>query len=92
MYSYKYSFCRRAIVATFDLSAANLNQFEEDHWLSCDLNVICLRLEEKAFIEPLDVILPIVAAASPTPRASKRRWLGTPPRNLGGHLAGLDGY
>ena len=53
MYAYKYTLARGAIVATFDLSAANLDQFEKDHWLSCNLNVICLRFAEKAFEETL---------------------------------------
>ena len=33
VYSYKYTLARRAIVATFDLSAENLDLFESDHWL-----------------------------------------------------------
>ena len=31
MYAYKYTLARRAIVATFALSAATLDQFEKDH-------------------------------------------------------------
>ena len=34
MYSYLYTLTGRAIVATFDLSAKNLDAFETDHWLS----------------------------------------------------------
>ena len=75
VYAYKYAFCRRAVVATLDLSAANLDQFVKDHWLSSELNVIVLRLTEPAF----------GARAEPsTPRPSappcKRRWLNSPPR------------
>ncbi|CAE7268044.1 dcsD [Symbiodinium sp. CCMP2456] len=33
VYSYAYSFCGRAVVATFDLSAQNLGELESDHWL-----------------------------------------------------------
>ena len=33
MYSYKYALCRRAIIATFDLSAAHLHILTTDHWL-----------------------------------------------------------
>ena len=44
MYAYKYTLSRRAVVATFDLSAENLEAFTEDHWLSNDRNVIVLRL------------------------------------------------
>ena len=90
MYAYKYTLARRAVVATFDLSAVNLDQFVEDHWLSCDLNVICLHLTEKAFVEPAAVAVlseclpssPPASADSGTapasPRPSKRRWVGSP--------------
>ena len=64
MYAYKYTLARRAVVATFDLSAKNLDQFVSDHWLSCDLNVICLRLVDKAFEEPAATCLVSTAAAS----------------------------
>ena len=75
MYAYRYTFCRRAVVATLDLSAVNLDQFQKDHWLSSELNVIVLRLTEPAFearTEP----------SSPRPSAppAKRRWPNTPPR------------
>ena len=75
VYAYKYTFCRRAVVATLDLSAVNLDQFEKDHWLSSELNVIVLRLTEPAFgarAEP----------SSPRPSAPpcKRRWPNSPPR------------
>ena len=33
MYSYQYALCRRAVVATFDLSAKGLDAFSSDHWL-----------------------------------------------------------
>jgi len=62
MYSYNYSLCRRAVVATFDLSAAHLDAFESDHWLGCQDNVRVLRLEEKAFEEE-----PVAAATPPLP-------------------------
>ena len=52
MYSYDYTLCKRGVVATFDLSADNLSKLETDHWLSNPLNVIHLRLSEKAFEEP----------------------------------------
>ena len=38
-------------MATFDLSAKNLDAFSNDHWLSNEKNVIVLRLTEKAFVE-----------------------------------------
>ena len=39
MYSYPFTFCRRAVVATFDLSASNVAMFREHHWLSDARNV-----------------------------------------------------
>ena len=74
-YAYKYTSCRRVVVATLDLSAVNFDQFDRDHWLSFELNVVVLRLTEPAF----------GARAEPTsPRPSappcKRRWPNTPPR------------
>ena len=73
MYAYKYSFTRRAVVATLDLSAPNLDQFEKDHWLSSELNVFCLRLTEPAFTLRNEPSTPRNAA--PT---CKRRWTGSP--------------
>ena len=74
-HAYEYTLARRAVIATLDLSAANLDQFEQGHWLSSELNVIVLRLTEPAFgarTEP----------SSPRPSAppAKRRWPNTPPR------------
>ena len=40
VYAHTYSFCGRAVVATLDLSAENLNAFDEDHWLRNRDNVI----------------------------------------------------
>ena len=52
VYSYPYTLARRAVVATFDLSAAHLSAFTTDHWLSNSKNVIVLWLEEEAFVRP----------------------------------------
>jgi hypothetical protein len=49
MYAYPYTLCRRAVVATMDLSAANLELFETHHWLSDTRNVIPFRLTESVF-------------------------------------------
>ena len=49
MYAYKYTLCRRAVIATFDLSAANLHMFTTDHWLKHRANVIVLRLTGPAW-------------------------------------------
>ena len=53
VYAYSYTLARRGVVATFDLSAANLQAFREHHWLSDNRNVIELRLETPAFVEPV---------------------------------------
>ena len=45
VYSYDYLFARRAIVATFELSAQHLDAFMTDHWLSNKLNVVVLYLK-----------------------------------------------
>ena len=45
-HSYKYTLARRAVVASFDLSASNLHAFQSDHWLKNPLNVIQLHLSE----------------------------------------------
>lgn len=70
IYSYAYTICKRAAVATFDLSAKNLDAFSNDHWLSNEKNVIVLRLTEKAFVEP-----PATSVTqSPRPTAGGRAW------------------
>ena len=43
-HAYAYTFARRAIVATMDLSADNLHMLYTDHWLSDPRNVKVLRL------------------------------------------------
>jgi len=48
-FSTAYSLHHRAVVATFDLSAANLHLFDSDHWLSNSKNVVCLRLTVPAW-------------------------------------------
>ena len=49
IYAYPFSLCRRAVIATFDLSAANLALLKTDHWLADDKNVMLLRLTEPAW-------------------------------------------
>ena len=90
MYSYPYSLTGRAVVATFDLSAENLGAFEHDHWLQNELNVIVLKLKEKAFVEPGEqqqqqqahadgsaLALPPTpsSSASGQPGQKRRRWV-----------------
>ena len=50
IYSYKYTLARRAVVATFDLSAKNLSALKEDHWLKNPLNVLQLHLSGKVTV------------------------------------------
>ena len=45
VYSYAYTFCRRAVVATMDLSATGLHLLRTDHWLRDKRNVLQLWLE-----------------------------------------------
>jgi hypothetical protein len=47
MYAYRH----RAVVATFDLSAKNLDFFAKHHWLSDSRNVIVMKLHDPAWIE-----------------------------------------
>lgn len=49
VYAYTYTLCRRAVVATFDLSARNLHMFKFDHWLRDPRNVIQLHLTSPAW-------------------------------------------
>ena len=80
VYAYEYTFCRRAIVATFDLSAKHLDAFVTDHWLSNDLNAIILKLTDKAYEE--GPVLPLAHPATDTEPAEvassqrKRRSVG----------------
>ena len=65
MYSYAFTLCRRAVVATFDLSARNLHMLSTDHWLSDARNVVVLRLVEPSWVTECDtpVQAPIPMAA-----------------------------
>ena len=49
VYSYAFTLCRRAVVATLDLSAQSIHMLSTDHWLSDPRNVIVLRLTEPAW-------------------------------------------
>ena len=68
-FSSLYTLCRRAVVVTFDLSAANLHMFDTDHWLANPKNVICLKLTTPAWDIP-----GAVAAASVPPSDVMRSW------------------
>ena len=48
-FAYSFTLCGRGVVATFDLSAENLEVFRTHHWLSVSANVIQLRLDQPAW-------------------------------------------
>ncbi|CAJ1358502.1 unnamed protein product [Effrenium voratum] len=77
VYSYSYSFCGRAVVATFDLSASNLDALRCDHWLSNRENLILLWLEAPAFLPDQDVSQ-IDLPNTPDQPGRKRRWIASP--------------
>ena len=52
VYSYPFTLAERAVVATFDLSAANLDLLATDHWLQDERNVLVVRLDCPAFLAP----------------------------------------
>jgi len=54
VYAYPFTLCRRAVIATLDLSARNLHLFKRDHWFSDPENVIVLRLSGPAWETELD--------------------------------------
>ena len=76
VFSYSYSFCGRAVIATFDLSAQNLQELHTDHWLCNRQNVQLLRLDEPAYIEPASAAESDVADSRSDQR--KRRWVASP--------------
>ena len=85
VYAYTYTLCRRAVVATFDLSARNLSLFKFDHWLADPRKVIQLHLTSPAWEADAD------AHRAPTSRAEQMRsWtVAETARFLEGHdLAG----
>lgn len=49
MYAVPFSLARRAVVATLDLSAANLDAFTTNHWLADARNVVKLDLDSPAW-------------------------------------------
>ena len=84
VYSYSYTLFKRGVVATFDLSAKNLQAFERDHWLSNRQYVIVLRLMEKAFVEPpatprADAQTQTTPGTPEIGARTKRRWVSAGP-------------
>ena len=86
VYSYNYSFCGRAVVVTFDLSAENLSALHSDHWLSNRQNVEVLWLTQPAYEEPLENQIETRSQGSASEAGHvpdrKRRWIGSPARQL----------
>ena len=52
VYAYTFTLCRRAVIATMDLAAANRDFFQTHHWLSASENVIVLELTAPAWRSP----------------------------------------
>ena len=50
-HAYDSTLCRRAVVATMDLAAANQDLLRTHHWLSSEDNVLVLRLTAPAWQE-----------------------------------------
>ena len=70
IYSYVFSLSRRAVVATFDLSAANLRMFRTHHWLSDPRNVLQLHLDQPAWdTQDAEVMGPVLS-----PREKMASW------------------
>ena len=68
IYAYSYTLCNRAVIATLDSAATNLHMLTTDHWLSCNKNVIVLRLSAPAWVGS-------TVRAGPARRdAMMRRW------------------
>ena len=49
-YSYPFTLARRPVVVTMDLSVANLDLLESDHWLRDPQNITVLRLTAPAWV------------------------------------------
>ena len=78
VFSYSYSFCGRAVVATFDLSAQNLGELHTDHWLCNRQNVQLLLLDEPAYIEAASLSAAASDVADSRSDQRKRRWVASP--------------
>ncbi len=73
-HAYPYTFARRAIVATSDLSAANIDMLTSDHWLADPRNVLVLRLTEPAWVDQRSQATMQTMPAE-TREVMMRRWL-----------------
>lgn len=89
VYSYSYSFCDRAVIATFDLSATNLDALQKDHWLSNPKNVMVLYLTEAAYVESPPIHVFELPASLVTPPTSPSR--GSPRLGQGVMNSSLEG-
>ena len=49
-HAYEFTLCKRAVVATCDLAAANLHLLQQDHWLREPTSVLTLCLDEPAWV------------------------------------------
>ena len=72
-FAYPYTLCRRAVIATCDLSASGLQSFKTDHWLRDERNVIQLWLQAPAWIETSGTAS-IPAPPALCPREQMQSW------------------
>ena len=73
-----YTFARRAVIATLDLSASNIRALKADHWLRDWKNVILLELAEEAFIRMPPVGSHLPRPGSPTHPTMMRPHMSAP--------------
>ena len=66
-YAFRYTFTRRAVIATLDLSSPNIRALKADHWLRDEKNAIWLALAEEAFIRT-----PLAGSHLPRPGSPTR--------------------
>ena len=61
IYSYPFTLAKRGVVATLDLTAANLHMLRTNHWLKHSRNVTLLQLTGPAFQAPGQPLQPLPA-------------------------------
>ena len=84
LYAYSFTLCRRAVIITMDMSAANLHLLDKDHWLSDPKNVQVVKLTGAAFNSGEEVF-----AEAPL-RSSRDIMTGWPVRDVVSFLEGND--
>ena len=72
-FAYPFTFCRRAVVATFDLAAKNLHMFQHHHWLRNPRNVMQLWLTGPSWVGP-DRLVTLGGARDPARVQEMEAW------------------